>query len=346
MRSTGHPQPTVRGLGETKVPLVPDHLDSRILLGSRCKERGDRRIGAGIIDQQNATVGFRRIVRQGREQPFDMVKAIVDRNNDSDRGIRYPISRKRHGGEGGGGRLRGSDLRMEKLPDKSGSRRSRPKRPIRHDGPDTIPHGVNGQPPREPMLFVRPISARSLQGVFNRPERGGDIGHIQTSGGDSHYTDIVVVDYTVGFQLLEHGWANRLTRCHVWGGPIPPAKAGEPPEMLKDSVNFEIRVGGNILRDCYADTGKTGFLIAAETRLDGCSYFSNPVFKLDGITCIAHECGNLTVAHSSFTKTAPNVKIYDGCGEVSWRDCKTSGFEPGEIPFGAAGAAKDAQRLA
>ncbi len=165
-------------------------------------------------------------------------------------------------------------------------------------------------------------------------------------GGDSHYTDIVVVDYTVGFQLLEHGWANRLTRCHVWGGPIPPAKAGEPPEMLKDSVNFEIRVGGNILRDCYADTGKTGFLIAAETRLDGCSYFSNPVFKLDGITCIAHECGNLTVAHSSFTKTAPNVKIYDGCGEVSWRDCKTSGFEPGEIPFGAAGAAKDAQRLA
>jgi len=34
-------------------------------------------------------------------------------------------------------------------------------------------------------------------------------------GGDSHYTDCIVVDYTVGFRNA--GGSNRFTRCHVWG---------------------------------------------------------------------------------------------------------------------------------
>lgn len=165
-------------------------------------------------------------------------------------------------------------------------------------------------------------------------------------GGDSHYTDIVVVDYTIGFKLVEHAWANRLTRCHVWGGPVPPPAEGALPEMLKDSVNFEIHVGGNILRDCYADTGEIGFLIDAETRMDGCSYFSNPVFKLDGITCISHKSGKLTVADMTFSKTATSVKIYDGCGAVTWRDCKANGFADDEIPFAEGSASATPQRLA
>lgn len=37
---------------------------------------------------------------------------------------------------------------------------------------------------------------------------------LHTTGGDSHYTDCVVVDYTVGFRI-HGGGSNRLTRCHV-----------------------------------------------------------------------------------------------------------------------------------
>ncbi len=141
----------------------------------------------------------------------------------------------------------------------------------------------------------------------------GNIG-VYVTGGDSHYTDVVVIDYTTGFKFAEHGWSCRLTRCHVWGGPVPPPAEGELPEMLKDSVCFDIGVGGSILRDCYADTGAVGFRIAANTSLLGCCYFSNPHFGLDNITCIKHECGHLTVAECSFNKTAEHVTLYEGDG--------------------------------
>lgn len=159
-------------------------------------------------------------------------------------------------------------------------------------------------------------------------------------GGDSHYTDIVVVDWTVGFHL-RGGGSNRLTRCHVWGGMVPPAKPGEIPEMLKDSVNFRIEGAGAILRDCYADTGLVGYEISGkETRLLGCSYFSNPKFGLDGMTIIRHSRGRLLVTDGSFVKTAAHVKVYDGCGTVAWRDMMYWGFGeaddlPGAQTFGA-----------
>ena len=47
----------------------------------------------------------------------------------------------------------------------------------------------------------------------------GNIG-IYTNEHDGHYTDCFVVDYTTGFKA--DGSANRLTRCHIWGGTIPP----------------------------------------------------------------------------------------------------------------------------
>lgn len=76
-------------------------------------------------------------------------------------------------------------------------------------------------------------------------------------GSDGHYTDVVVVDYTVGVHM-KRGGSNRFTRCHVWGGPVPPPKKGAMPEMLKDSVNFWIGkdAGSTLMRDCYAGTGK------------------------------------------------------------------------------------------
>ena len=148
-------------------------------------------------------------------------------------------------------------------------------------------------------------------------------------GGDSHYTDCVAVDWTVGFRI--QGGANRLTRCHTWGGPVPPAKKGEPPEMLKDSINFWIDTGcSTILRDCYADSGKIGFLVDGwgdgDTRLLGCSYFNNKFFGLDDITVIKHVHGRLLVTDGSITKSAPHMKVYEGSCPVVWQNMLYSGF--------------------
>ena len=152
---------------------------------------------------------------------------------------------------------------------------------------------------------------------------------IYVNGGDSHYTDCVVVDYTYGIHQVAGG-SNRYTRCHVWGGPLPPAKPGEDREMLKDSVNFKLAGGGStILRDCYADTGKTGYEIAAwDTRLLGCSYFNNSGFKLDDVTIIRHPRGRLLVSECGFCKNMPKTRVYEGCGEVEWCNMSYSGFGP------------------
>ena len=154
----------------------------------------------------------------------------------------------------------------------------------------------------------------------------GNVG-FYVNGGDSHYTDCIVVDYTIGFRLA-HGGSNRITRCHVWGGPLPPLHPGEDCEMLKDSVNFWIDGASSaILRDCYADTGKTGFLVDGwNTRLLGCSYYNNNHFKLDDITVIRHKRGRLLVTDGEFVKTMPHCKVYEGCGDVTWRNMLYSGF--------------------
>lgn len=179
------------------------------------------------------------------------------------------------------------------------------------------------------------LMANNLYFKCLKPGLAGNTG-VLVNGGDSHYTDCVVVDYTVGFRLCRGG-SNRLTRCHVWGGPLPPAKPGEDREMLKDSVNFWIDGGSStILRDCYADTGKIGFLVDGwDTRLLGCSYFNNSGFKLDGITIVRHKRGRLLVTDGAFVKTTPHYTVYDGCGEVEWFNMMYSGFGPGEDCPGA-----------
>ena len=152
---------------------------------------------------------------------------------------------------------------------------------------------------------------------------------------DSHVTDCIAVDYTVGFHLA--GGANRLTRCHVWGGPVPSPAPGEPREMLKDSINFKIEGDSAILRDCYADTGETGYEVnAADTRLLGCSYLSNTTFGLDYITIVRHLSGRLLVADGLFTKNATHCEVYEGSGPVKWRDMIYSNFGSGDYCPGAA----------
>lgn len=149
---------------------------------------------------------------------------------------------------------------------------------------------------------------------------------VYAGASDCHYTDCIVVDWTVGFHLAKGG-AQRLTRCHVWGGPLPPPRPGEMREMLKDSVGFKVESSGSILRDCYADTSETGFEIAAwDVRLLGCSYVNNKKFGLSDVTIIRHKFGRLLVSDALFKKDVPNTTVYDGCGNVTWHNVLYSGF--------------------
>ena len=134
---------------------------------------------------------------------------------------------------------------------------------------------------------------------------------IHSNGGDSHFIDCIIVDYTVGFEMTGGG-SNRLTRCHVWGGPIPPKAGEETPEMLVHSVNYYLDSYDIILTDCYADTGKTGFFVKQNARLRGCSYFNNYGYGLDDITVIDHQGGSLLVSECLFRKTSPHAILYKG----------------------------------
>lgn len=120
-----------------------------------------------------------------------------------------------------------------------------------------------------------------------------------------------------------------MTRCHVWGGPIPPKSEGELPEMLIDSVNYVLSSYDAILTDCYADTGMTGYLVTQDARLIGCSYFNNYTYKMDDVTVIDHRSGNLLVTNGLYRKTSPKATLYKGNKEnVMWRDnILSEGFE-------------------
>lgn len=168
-------------------------------------------------------------------------------------------------------------------------------------------------------MWTYELVAQNLYLKCTMPGLGGNAG-ISSNGGDSHFIDCIVVDYTVGFELLGGG-SNRLTRCHVWGGPIPPKSEGELPQMLVDSVNYVLSSYDVILTDCYADTGKTGFLVTQPARLIGCSYFNNYTYKMDDVTIIDHRSGELLVANCLLRKTCPNTTLYKGDNKsVIWRD--------------------------
>ena len=141
---------------------------------------------------------------------------------------------------------------------------------------------------------------------------------IATAESDSHYTDCIVVDYTTGF-AVESGGSNRLTRCHVWGGILPPVQEGEECEMLKDSVAFSIHGDDTLLRDCYADTAKIGFKIMSDVTMSGCAFFNNYRFRLNHVTAIEHLSGSLTVMQCRFAKTCPDFTVYRGDHrDVTW----------------------------
>ena len=182
--------------------------------------------------------------------------------------------------------------------------------------------GLRAQRPGYELL------ANNLYCKCNMSGLAGNTG-IRIDMGDSHYTDCIVVDYTVGIEVT--AGSSRLTRCHVWGGCVPPKEKDGVPEMLENSVCFKIGTCfGNdcVLRYCYADTANIGFEIHDNTRMAGCAYLNNPIFRLDGITVIDHQRGYLTVSDGFFRVCDNHAVFYKGQNKtVRWGDNYLEGIE-------------------
>ena len=189
----------------------------------------------------------------------------------------------------------------------------------------------------------------------------GNIG-IYTNKCDAHYTDCIIVDYTIGMQIC--GAANRITRCHIWGGTVPPEcysvkewseiyrdrkiklKNGvygeneqeeyenDVPEMLINSIAFDIRGWHNVLDGCYADTAEIGYNIIGSTRLTNCDFFNNKLMGLKRSTAINHLKGELTVVCCTFRGTVGSELLYEGIGEdTEWISCSAVGGEGMKLPI-------------
>ena len=174
------------------------------------------------------------------------------------------------------------------------------------------------------------IIANNLYFICNVPGLAGNVG-FWTNIGDAHFTDLVVVDYTVG--IRDTKWSNRFTRCHVWGGIVK--KAGtQDPEYLPGSVAFDLRGSDAVLTDCYADTAMVGFNVCNDTRVFNCGYFNNWVFKMDNPTVFVHRGGSLVVTGGRFSKNSPHAVLYrrgEKAGPLVWKDNRPLNFSVDEM---------------
>jgi len=174
------------------------------------------------------------------------------------------------------------------------------------------------------------IVANNLYFICNKSGLAGNAGLV-TYIGDSHFTDIVVVDYTTGIRDMK--WSNRYTRCHVWGG-IVKKSGSDIPEMLENSVAFDLVGIDAVLTDCYADTAMTGFWVKEDARIYNCGYYNNWRFKMDNPTVFLHEKGRLIVTGGRFSKRSPRSTLYlcgKNAGELVWRDNSIVGFDGRDI---------------
>lgn len=121
---------------------------------------------------------------------------------------------------------------------------------------------------------------------------------------DCHFTDCIVVDYTIGFKVI--GTANKFTRCHVWGGIV-----GYPDShpTLDDSINFEIVGGSNQFISCYADTAKIGVKCTGSNNVFvGMDWYNNySKIGLDNVTYLQCTGSGCKFIGCSMRATAPNT---------------------------------------
>ena len=177
------------------------------------------------------------------------------------------------------------------------------------------------------------IFGNNLYFICNMPGLAGNVAFL-TYLGDSHFTDMVVVDYTVGIRNASGG-ANRYTRCHVWGGPVRKPGTNES-EYLPNSIAFDLGGGETLLDACYADTAMIGYLVRSSARIVNCAYYNNyPVFKMDGPEVFVHEDGpELLVTGGRFAKDSPHATLYrrgEKAGRLVWSDNRALRFTAEEL---------------
>jgi len=130
---------------------------------------------------------------------------------------------------------------------------------------------------------------------------------------DSHFTDIIMVNYTYGIQTW--GGCNRFTRCHFWGWK----------DRVRKSVAFDVWGGDIILSECYADTAETGFWIRGDATMSNCTSCNHPDCPMENPVAIRHDAGSLIVTASRFMEKEGEKKpaLYvrgEKAGEIVWRD--------------------------
>lgn len=157
------------------------------------------------------------------------------------------------------------------------------------------------------------MMANNLYFLCTVPDCQGNIA-IYTKYTDGHYTDVVVVDYSIGI-YDDRCCSNRFTRVHVWVGAM---QVDGVPQYLKGSINYVVNKAPDstedLFRDCYADTGEIGFDLYCTTRLLGCAYYNNYNWlKFDNVLCIRNNTTDpVQVIDGCWTKTSPNAKFYQG----------------------------------
>ena len=144
--------------------------------------------------------------------------------------------------------------------------------------------------------------------------------------GDSHFIDIIAVNYTTGIHLAGRG-SDRLSRCHVWGTSTRPIVKGQVPETLRESVCFRIDASDVVLRDCYADTGSIGFWVNGwEERMECCSYAGLSMLK-DAIV-LRQNCGSISMNGFYPRRIAPTSVLYAWANDdtrIRWGEDLTFG---------------------
>ena len=171
--------------------------------------------------------------------------------------------------------------------------------------------------------------------LYFRTYKSGLAGNVGlfTEGCDGYYSRIVVVDHTVGIRTT--GQSNAFHQCHVWGGLVPPVAKGRLPEMLENSICFDLGGMMNLLRDSYADTGATGFQVDGTfQQIVGCWFLNNVKFGLKDITIVRQtpSSSGLLVADCCFRGSGKQTKVYEGPGTVKWRDMSyNSSFDESQL---------------
>ena len=169
----------------------------------------------------------------------------------------------------------------------------------------------------------------------------GNVG-ICTNECDAHFTDCFVIDHTVG--IRDNAGACRFTRCHIWGGTVPPKgktvkewsefyggnkiKLNKGlynadmekaildfgvPEMLTDSVAFDLNGGITIIDGCFADTAAIGYYVKGGNNvIINSGSFNNKLMGLRNTVAIKNESKQLVVSNCFFVNATGTDRVYEG----------------------------------